>query len=79
MIAMIESNFAPGTVFRVQVTAIFGRIACDASTMRRVAVAMPEAISTSVCATFQLRCRAAAGSKAVKITPPPARAAPEDS
>jgi hypothetical protein len=48
MIAFIESTFAPGMFLRVHTTAVSGRPVRAATTIRRVAVAMPDAYSTSL-------------------------------
>ncbi len=74
----MESCRAPGTVLRVQATRTFGSTASTAFTRARVAVAMPERISISVCAAFQDWCSAAAGPFAERSSAPAFASAPED-
>ena len=75
--AASDSALAPGTVLRVPATAALRSTARAASTMPRVAVAMPEAISIISWAIFQPRCSAAAGAAASRIGAPAGSASPE--
>src|SRR5215470_18667038 len=77
MIALIESALAPGKHLRVQATETAGLMLCAESTIAFVVVAIPPAISRSVCPTFHPECSALAEPSATRICAPAVTAVPE--